>query len=108
MAELPLEGVRVLDLSHVFAGPTCTRILAELGADVIKVEARQRLDISRILIMTDNDTADQPWNRTCYFAVHNAGKRGITLDLTAEQGRDLFSRLSPIAMSWWRASRPAS
>jgi crotonobetainyl-CoA:carnitine CoA-transferase CaiB-like acyl-CoA transferase len=95
MAELPLDGVRVLDLSHVFAGPTCTRILAELGADVIKVEARQRLDISRILIMTDNDTADQPWNRTCYFAVHNAGKRGITLDLTAEQGRGLFSRLIP-------------
>ena len=95
MAQLPLDGVRVLDLSHVFAGPTCTRILAELGADVIKVEARQRLDISRILIMTDNDTADQPWNRTCYFAVHNAGKRGITLDLTGEQGRDLLSRLIP-------------
>jgi len=95
MAELPLNGVRVLDLSHVFAGPTCTRILAELGADVIKVEARQRLDISRSLIMTDNDIGDQPWNRTCYFAVHNAGKRGITLDLTGEQGRDLLSRLIP-------------
>jgi crotonobetainyl-CoA:carnitine CoA-transferase CaiB-like acyl-CoA transferase len=95
MAQLPLDGVRVLDLSQVFAGPTCTRILAELGADVIKVEARQRLDVPRNLIMTDNDIGDQPWNRACYFAVHNAGKRGITLDLTVEQGRDLFSRLIP-------------
>lgn len=95
MAGRPLDGVRVLDLSHVFAGPTCTRILAELGADVIKVEARQRLDVSRSLIMTDNDSADQPWNRASYFAVHNAGKRGITLDLTGEPGRELLRRLIP-------------
>ena len=95
MAGRPLDGVRVLDLSHVFAGPTCTRILAELGADVIKVEARQRLDVSRSLIMTDNDSADQPWNRASYFAVHNAGKRGITLDLTGESGRELLRRLIP-------------
>lgn len=95
MAGRPLDGVRVLDLSHVFAGPTCTRILAELGADVIKVEARQRLDVSRSLIMTDNDSADQPWNRASYFATHNAGKRGITLDLTGEPGRDLLRRLIP-------------
>jgi crotonobetainyl-CoA:carnitine CoA-transferase CaiB-like acyl-CoA transferase len=95
MAELPLDGVRVLDLSHVFAGPTCTRILAELGADVVKVEARQRLDISRSIIMTDNDSGDQPWNRACYFAVRNAGKRGITLDLTDERGRELLRKLIP-------------
>jgi crotonobetainyl-CoA:carnitine CoA-transferase CaiB-like acyl-CoA transferase len=95
MASRPLDGVRVVDLSHVFAGPTCTRILAELGADVIKVEARQRLDVSRSLIMTDNDSADQPWNRASYFAVHNAGKRGITLDLTGESGRELLRRLIP-------------
>ena len=92
---LPLEHVRVVDLSHVFAGPTCARILAELGADVIKVEARQRLDVSRSLIMTENDSADQPWNRASYFAVHNAGKRGITLDLTGEPGRELLRRLIP-------------
>jgi crotonobetainyl-CoA:carnitine CoA-transferase CaiB-like acyl-CoA transferase len=95
MAQLPLDGVRVLDLSQVFAGPTCTRILAELGADVIKVEARQRLDVPRSLIMTDNDAGDEPWNRACYFAVHNAGKRGITLDLTSERGRELLKGLIP-------------
>lgn len=95
MADLPLTDVRVLDLSQVFAGPTCTRILAELGADIIKVEARQRLDVPRSLIMTDNDGADEPWNRACYFAVHNAGKRGVTLDLTNEKGRELLKRLIP-------------
>ncbi len=90
---LPLEGIRVVDLSHVYAGPTCTRILAELGADVIKVEAAMRFDITRGLILTDNDHGGQPWNRASYFAVRNAGKRAITLDLSNEKGIDLLKRL---------------
>ena len=90
---LPLEHVRVVDLSHVFAGPTCARILAELGADVIKVEARQRFDVSRLIALTDNDHGGQPWNRASYFAVRNAGKRGITLNLSSDRGIDLLKRL---------------
>ena len=90
---LPLEGIRVVDLTHVYAGPTCTRILSDLGADVVKVEAPQRIDITRNLIYTDNDPGTEPWNRTCYYNVRNAGKRSITLDLGSEKGHALLTQL---------------
>lgn len=92
---LPLEGIRVLDLTQVYAGPSCARILADLGAEVIKVEALQRVDISRLLILTDNEGADIPWERTCYFQVRNAGKKDITLDLSNPKGREVLRRLIP-------------
>lgn len=90
---LPLEGIRVVDFTQVFAGPTCTRILADLGADVIKIEARTRADITRSLIIADNDGRSTPWNRGSYFVVRNAGKRDVTLDLNDERGRALARRL---------------
>jgi crotonobetainyl-CoA:carnitine CoA-transferase CaiB-like acyl-CoA transferase len=93
MGTAPLEGIRVIDLSQVYAGPTCARVMAELGADVIKVEAVQRLDVTRHLILTDNDHGGQPWNRACYFAARNAGKRGITLNLASERGVELLKGL---------------
>ena len=90
---LPLQGIFVVDLTQVYAGPTCTRILADLGADVLKVGAIQRIDITRNLIYTDNDPGAEPWNRTCYYNVRNASKRSITLDLNSEKGRDLLRQL---------------
>ena len=95
MLELPLEGVRVLDLSQVWAGPTCTSILASLGAYVIKVEGLTRGDISHSILCVDNDPGDDPWNSGPYYFCHNAGKRGITLNLLEERGVDLFKRLLP-------------
>lgn len=89
----PLEGVRVVDLAQVFAGPACTRILADLGADVIRFEAPSRLDVTRNLIMTDNDGLDHPWHRASYFVVRNAGKREMVLDLGKDEGRDVIRRL---------------
>ncbi len=90
---LPLEGIRVVDFTQVFAGPTCTRILSDLGAEVIKIEARTRADVTRSLIICDNDGRDTPWNRGSYFIVRNAGKKGVTLDLNDERGRSLALRL---------------
>jgi crotonobetainyl-CoA:carnitine CoA-transferase CaiB-like acyl-CoA transferase len=90
---LPLTGVRVVDLAQVFAGPACTRILADLGADVIRFEAANRMDVTRNLILTDNDGKDHHWHRASYFIVRNINKREMVLDLTKDEGREIIRRL---------------
>lgn len=85
----PLTGIRVMDFTQVFAGPTCTRILADLGAEVIRLESPNRLDIARLLIHVDNDGQDLPWERTLYFTLRNAGKKEIVVDLNQPRGREL-------------------
>jgi benzylsuccinate CoA-transferase BbsF subunit len=90
---LPLEGVRVIDLAQVFAGPACTRILADLGADVIRFEAASRMDVTRNPIITDNDGIDHHWHRASYFVVRNASKREMALDLNKEEARDILRKL---------------
>jgi crotonobetainyl-CoA:carnitine CoA-transferase CaiB-like acyl-CoA transferase len=94
MARLPLDGVRVLDVTRAYAGPSATLYLAELGAEVIKVEAASRPDMpTRVLDFADNDPGDTPWERAAYFHRLNVGKLDITLDLTRPAGVDLFKRL---------------
>jgi crotonobetainyl-CoA:carnitine CoA-transferase CaiB-like acyl-CoA transferase len=95
---LPLAGVRVLDLAQVYAGPTCTRILADLGADVIKVEGLKRMDITRNFVMPENKSDDDYWNKAGYFLLRNGGKRSLTLDFSEETGGagvDIVKRLVP-------------
>ncbi|MBW1884718.1 MAG: CoA transferase, partial [Deltaproteobacteria bacterium] len=77
---LPLDGVRVLDLTAWWAGPVSTHMLATLGADVIHVEAIQRLDGMR---MTGGTFIERPawWELSVFFLAANANKRGITLNL---------------------------
>src|SRR5690242_11617004 len=82
-----LAGVRVLDLSHVQAGPSCTQILAWLGADVIKVELPGRGDITR------GQLRDLPGVDSLYFTMLNCNKRSITLNLKAEKGKQILSEL---------------
>jgi len=89
----PLDGVRVIDLTHVFAGPTCTRILADLGADVIRFEAPMRIDVTRNLIITDNDGDGEPWHYASYFIIRNANKREMMLDMSKPEGIDVFKKL---------------
>lgn len=87
-ASLPLSGVRVLDLSRVLAGPSCAMALADLGAEVIKVEHPRRGD----------DTRD--WGsrigatETCYFNSVNRNKRSVTLDLETAEGVRLARELA--------------
>ena len=85
-----LAGVRVLDLTNVLAGPFCGYQLAQLGADVIKVEVPGSGDLARQL------GADLDLNH-CFmgasFLAQNAGKRSITLNLKSEEGKALFHRL---------------
>jgi CoA:oxalate CoA-transferase len=84
----PLRGVRVLDLTRVLAGPFCTMNLADLGAEVIKIELPERGDDSRRFapIMPSGDSG--------YFYSVNRGKRSVTLDLRTEEGAAVFLELA--------------
>ncbi len=84
----PLDGVRVLDLTRVLAGPFCTMNLADLGADVIKIEVPGRGDDSRSFapIMPSGDSG--------YFYSVNRGKRSVTIDLRTADGARIFLELA--------------
>ena len=88
---LPLAGLRVLDLTMMWAGPFATLRLAEMGADVIKIESPTAWDNIRTLIAQPG--AEDPWNSAFYFNAYNRDKRSLTLDLAQPSGRDLFLRL---------------
>ncbi len=86
----PFEGIRVLDLTHVLAGPFCTHQLAVLGADVVKVEPPDRPDMTRVEgVDADGNAADYG----TYFQANGSGKRAITLDLRTDGGREVMDRL---------------
>lgn len=87
----PLSNMRVLDLSWVMVGPMSGRYLADLGAEVIKVESSKRLDPLRTLGPFRKGTAD-PEGTLSYHNI-NAGKNSITLDLGSEMGRGIVRRL---------------
>ncbi len=88
----PLAGLRVLDLTMMWAGPYATKLLAETGADVIKIESPRAWDNIRTLVRQDPSIAD-PWNSAYYFNEYNHSKRSLTLDLAQEAGRQVFLRL---------------
>jgi formyl-CoA transferase len=82
-----LQGVKVLDMTHVQSGPTCTQLLAWLGADVIKVERPGAGDATR------GQLRDKPGVDSLYFTMLNHNKRGITLDTKTDRGKAIFTRL---------------
>src|SRR6266496_4686327 len=83
----PLEGVRVLDFSRVLAGPYCTMMLGDLGADVIKVESPEGDDTRRW---------GPPYqgSESAYYLCCNRNKRSVVLNLATTGGRDLVRRLA--------------
>ncbi|MPM52785.1 Acetyl-CoA:oxalate CoA-transferase [bioreactor metagenome] len=87
--DLPLEGVRVLDLSRVFAGPLCGQVLADYGADVIKVEHPGRGDDTRDWGIRIGKT------ETTYYNSMNRNKRSVTLDLQTPEGMRIVHDLLP-------------
>jgi formyl-CoA transferase len=82
-----LDHVRILDLSHYEAGPSCTELLAFLGADVIKVEPPHGGESGRAMF------ADKPALDSYFFLLLNANKRSITLNLKNERGQEIFRSL---------------
>lgn len=87
-----LHGIRILDFTRVLAGPTCTMLLADMGADVIKIENPQRGD--------DTRQWGPPWigaeanQQSAYFASVNRNKRSLTLNLKSEAGRQIARELA--------------
>ena len=93
---LPLAGLRVLDLSYVFAVPYMAGLLSDLGAEVIKIEGPHKLDQTRGGVFgcnLENEAGEDPWNRSGLFYVLNRGKRSLVLDMGQEEGRSVFRRL---------------
>ena len=87
--EFPLQGVRVLDLSRVFAGPLCGQVLADFGAEVIKVEHPGRGDDTRDWGMRIGQT------ETTYYNSMNRNKRSVTVDLQTPEGLKIIHELLP-------------
>jgi formyl-CoA transferase len=82
-----LSGVRILDMTHVQSGPSCTQILAWLGADVVKVEMPGRGDITR------GQLRDLPGVDSLYFTMLNCNKRSITLNIKSPKGKHILDEL---------------
>ena len=90
----PLNGVRVLDLSRILAGPTCTQLLGDLGADIVKVERPGVGDDTRAWgppYLKDEQGADT--TESAYYLSSNRNKRSIAIDLTKPEGQALVRRL---------------
>ncbi|HXO79009.1 MAG TPA: CoA transferase [Mycobacterium sp.] len=88
---LPFQGLRVLDMTTFWAGPSCTHLLAMLGADVIHLESTRKPDGTR-LIAGIPVTEHQWWEKSPIFSALNTNKKGLTLDLQTSAGRDVLRR----------------
>jgi crotonobetainyl-CoA:carnitine CoA-transferase CaiB-like acyl-CoA transferase len=88
----PLEGLNVIDPTHVMAGPTCILMLADMGADVIKMERMPDGDDSRRAIPPTVE------GESAAFMMMNRNKRGMALDLTTEGGRRVLRRFCRMPM----------
>jgi len=94
-AEPPLAGLRVLDLSRILAGPTCTQLLADLGAEVIKVERPGRGDDTRGWgppFLSDSHGVET--GESAYFICANRGKASVAIDITHPEGQTLLREIA--------------
>ena len=97
-----LDGVRILDFTHVQSGPTCTQLLAWFGADVIKVEKAGEGDATR------GQLRDIPDVDSLYFTMLNHNKRSITVNTKDPKGKEVRRPADQVSATCWsRTSRPA-
>ena len=102
---LVLKNFRVLDLSRIWAGPYCTKLLADMGAEIIKLESLSVYDSHRgpvspargIAAYPDGEPGQEPWNRNGWFNCLHLSKYGVTLELTEDVSRRVFERLVSIS-----------
>ncbi|MEL0207016.1 MAG: CoA transferase, partial [Alphaproteobacteria bacterium] len=94
MNQGPLSGLRILDLSRILAGPTCTQLLGDYGADVIKVEKPGTGDDTRSWgppFLADD--AGNLSGESAYYLSSNRNKRSLAVDITAPEGQAVIHRL---------------
>ena len=96
MKKRPLEGVRILDFTWAWAGPYATLLLALLGAEVIKIESRQRLDHTRLRSLMSGPTMGGP-NQATVFNDLNLNKLSLTLNLTEPRAIEIVKKLVKLA-----------
>ena len=101
MEKLPLEGIKVIDLSAVMSGPFCSQLLADFGADVLKIEPPGTGDMMRAF--------GPPFvkGESYYFLLHNRNKRSMTLNLQSAKGMEVFRKLATTADIILENFRPA-
>ncbi|MBI4216249.1 MAG: CoA transferase [Chloroflexi bacterium] len=108
MIKLPLEGVRVIDICVVWAGPFATRMLGDLGAEVIRVETLRHfpaLTRGQTLfpppalynMFPNNDPGEKHWNRGAMFNGHGRNKKSCVIDLEHPKGKEVFRRLIQVS-----------
>ena len=102
MRKLTLEKIRVLDLGQVYAGPLAGRMLADLGAEVIRIESPSRStrggpDPQSGATYPNGDPGEQPYNRSAYYNELNRNKLAVSLDLSTVKGREILKRLVEIS-----------
>ena len=88
MKELPLEDIKIVDLTAVMAGPYCTQLLADFGANVLKIELPDTGDMLR------DFGPPLVKGESYYFLLNNRNKRSITLNLQTEKGKEIFRKLA--------------
>ena len=127
MQKLPLDGIRVLDITVVWAGPYCTSFLADLGAEVIRIESiakfpppptrgivpRPSEELIRSIGLTGGGLPGRvpgarPWNQVPAFNAHARNKRSMTVDLLKPEGLDIFKSLAKISDVFVENNPPAT
>ncbi len=102
MAKLPLEGIRVVDSTYIVALPYAASLLADMGAEVIKLEGPSHPDGTRgggggASTFADNDPGEKPWNRATLYHSVNRGKKSLTLDLNTPEGLEALKDLLKVS-----------
>ena len=93
----PLAGVRIIEMGQLIAIPWAMKMLADMGAQVIRLESCQRMEGYRGDSLYKNDVEGETWNRGANFYEHNRNKLGITLDLSKTQGLDILRELIAVS-----------
>ncbi|MFN0145317.1 MAG: CoA transferase [Dehalococcoidia bacterium] len=92
-SRLPLSGIRVLELGTAWAAPCGTKILADLGADVLKIESPSHPDNARVGPYADDELTDRFYDRSPAYLIANTSKAHLALELSTPQGQEIFKRL---------------